>query len=58
VPKALKEGLEAEHYEVAVARVVAKGDRITCYFNGQALIDAHDKTYNDRQSRTMGRRTA
>src|SRR6266568_1049251 len=26
-------------------RVVAKGDRITCYFNGKALIDAHDKTY-------------
>ena len=26
-------------------RVVAKGDLITCYFNGKALIDAHDKTY-------------
>src|SRR2546427_7511826 len=26
-------------------RVVAKGDHITCYFNGKALIDAHDKTY-------------
>src|SRR5207245_2564887 len=25
-------------------RVVAKGDHITCYFNGKALIDAHDKT--------------
>src|SRR6266481_2512445 len=27
-------------------RVVAQGDRITCYFNGKALIDAHDKTYS------------
>src|SRR6266487_892306 len=26
-------------------RVVAKGDHIACYFNGKALIDAHDKTY-------------
>ena len=26
-------------------RVVAKGDHITCYFNGKALIDSHDKTY-------------
>src|SRR5216684_4571489 len=26
-------------------RVVAKGDHITCYFNGKALIDAHDRTY-------------
>jgi Domain of Unknown Function (DUF1080) len=26
-------------------RIVAKGDHITCYFNGKALIDAHDKTY-------------
>ena len=26
-------------------RVVAKGDHITCYFNGKALIDANDKTY-------------
>ena len=26
-------------------RVVAKGDHITCYFNGKALIDARDKTY-------------
>ena len=26
-------------------RVVAKGDHITCYFNGKPLIDAHDKTY-------------
>ena len=27
-------------------RVVAKGDHITCYFNGKPLIDAHDKTYS------------
>src|SRR5713226_588422 len=26
-------------------RAVAKGDRIVCYFDGKALIDAHDKTY-------------
>lgn len=26
-------------------RVVAKGDHITCWFNGKQLIDAHDKTY-------------
>jgi len=26
-------------------RVVAKGDRITCWFDGKQLIDAHDKTY-------------
>lgn len=26
-------------------RVVAKGDHIVCYFNGKALIDAHEKTY-------------
>jgi Domain of Unknown Function (DUF1080) len=26
-------------------RVVAKGDHIVCYFDGKALIDAHDKTY-------------
>jgi hypothetical protein len=26
-------------------RVVAKGDRIACYFNGKVLIDARDKTY-------------
>jgi hypothetical protein len=26
-------------------RVVAKGDHITCWFDGQQLIDAHDKTY-------------
>ena len=25
-------------------RVVAKGDHITCWFNGKQLIDAHDKT--------------
>lgn len=27
-------------------RVVAKGDHITCWFNGKQLIDAHDKTYS------------
>jgi Domain of Unknown Function (DUF1080) len=27
-------------------RVVAKSDRIICYFNGKALIDARDKTYS------------
>jgi hypothetical protein len=26
-------------------RVVAKGDHITCYFDGKQLIDAHEKTY-------------
>jgi hypothetical protein len=26
-------------------RVVAKGDHILCYYDGKALIDAHDKTY-------------
>jgi hypothetical protein len=26
-------------------RVVAKGDRITCWFDGKQLIDAHDETY-------------
>lgn len=26
-------------------RAVAKGDHIVCYFDGKALIDAHDKTY-------------
>lgn len=26
-------------------RVVAKGDHITCFFDGKQLIDAHDKTY-------------
>jgi hypothetical protein len=26
-------------------RVVAKGDHITCWFDGQQLIDAYDKTY-------------
>jgi hypothetical protein len=26
-------------------RVVARGDHITCYFDGKLLIDAHDKTY-------------
>jgi hypothetical protein len=26
-------------------RAVAKGDRITCWFDGKQLIDAHDKTY-------------
>src|SRR2546425_1335805 len=26
-------------------RVAAQGDHIVCYFNGKALIDAHDKTY-------------
>ncbi len=26
-------------------RVVAKGDHITCWFDGKQLIDAHDKTY-------------
>jgi Domain of Unknown Function (DUF1080) len=26
-------------------RVVAKGDRIICWFDGKQLIDAHDKTY-------------
>ena len=26
-------------------RVVARGDHITCYFDGKPLIDAHDKTY-------------
>ena len=25
--------------------LVAKGDRITCWFDGKQLIDAHDKTY-------------
>ena len=28
-------------------RVVAKGDHMVCYFNGKALIDAHDKTYTN-----------
>ena len=27
-------------------RVVAKGDHITCWFDGKQLIDAHDKTYS------------
>ena len=26
-------------------RAVVKGDHIICYFDGKALIDAHDKTY-------------
>ena len=26
-------------------RVVAKGDHITCWFDGKQVIDAHDKTY-------------
>ena len=26
-------------------RVVARGDHITCWFDGKQLIDAHDKTY-------------
>lgn len=26
-------------------RVVAKGDHITCWFDGKQLIDSHDKTY-------------
>ena len=26
-------------------RVVAKGDHITCWFDGKQIIDAHDKTY-------------
>src|SRR5229473_8132568 len=26
-------------------RVVAKGDHITCWFDGKQLIDAHEKTY-------------
>jgi hypothetical protein len=26
-------------------RIVAKGDHITCWFDGKQLIDAHDKTY-------------
>jgi hypothetical protein len=26
-------------------RVVAQGDHIVCYFNGQKLIDIHDATY-------------
>lgn len=26
-------------------RAVAKGDHIVCYFDGKALIDAHDWTY-------------
>jgi hypothetical protein len=26
-------------------RVVARGDHIVCYFDGQKLIDAHDATY-------------
>ena len=28
-------------------RVVAKGDHITCWFDGKQLIDAHDKTYSN-----------
>jgi hypothetical protein len=28
-------------------RVVAKGDHITCSFDGKQLIDAHDKTYSN-----------
>jgi hypothetical protein len=27
-------------------RAVATGDHIVCYYDGKALIDAHDKTYN------------
>ncbi len=27
-------------------RVVAKGDHITCWFDGKQLIDTHDKTYS------------
>jgi Domain of Unknown Function (DUF1080) len=27
-------------------RVVAKGDHITCWFDGKQLIDSHDKTYS------------
>jgi hypothetical protein len=26
-------------------RVIAKGDHITCWFDGKQLIDAHDKTF-------------
>ena len=26
-------------------RVVAKGDHITCFFDGKQALDAHDKTY-------------
>ncbi len=26
-------------------RVVAQGDHIVCYFNGQKLIDTHDAAY-------------
>ena len=28
-------------------RVVSKGDRITCYFDGKQVIDAQDKTYSN-----------
>src|SRR2546426_888801 len=28
-------------------RVVAKGDHITCWFDGKQVIDAHDKTYSN-----------
>jgi len=27
-------------------RAVAKGDHIVCYYDGRAIIDAHDKTYD------------
>ena len=33
----------AKHWHTI--RVVAKGDHITCWFDGKQLIDAHDKTY-------------
>jgi hypothetical protein len=28
-------------------RVVAKGDQLTCWFDGKQLIDTHDKTYSN-----------
>ena len=34
-------------------RVVARGDHIVCYFDGQKLIDVQDATYTQGQSRPL-----
>ena len=34
-------------------RVVARGDHIVCYFDGQKLIEVHDATYAQGQSRPL-----
>lgn len=39
------ENVKVTTHQWHTLRAVAKGDHIVCYYDGKALIDAHDKTY-------------